>query len=68
MSNQLKLKIRRFENLELMKDEEFAYWQSRQAHERLQASADLTLDAYRLDGYASDVQRLQRTLIRIKRS
>jgi hypothetical protein len=67
MAGRLKLKIRRFEDPELMKEEEYAYWQSRPPHERLQASAELTLEAYRLSGQSPDVQRLQRTLVRIKR-
>jgi hypothetical protein len=67
MANGLKLKIRRFENLDLMKDEEFDYWQSRPPYERLRAGAELTLDSYRLSGGTPNVQRLQRTLVRIKR-
>jgi len=67
MAGQLKLKIRRFESLDLMKEEEFVYWQSREPHERVQAVAELSLEAYRLKGHSPDVQRLQRTLVRIKR-
>jgi hypothetical protein len=33
-----------------MKDEEYAYWQSRPAHERLAAVTELSIQAYRLKG------------------
>ncbi len=55
MTSPLKLAFRRFENLDLMKEEELAYWQSRPASERLHEGMNLTAEAYGLKGYAADV-------------
>ena len=59
--------IRRFSSLDEMKAEEYRYWQSVSVAERMRAVAEITLEAYALKGQSPDVQRLQRTLVRIQR-
>lgn len=59
--------IRRFSSFDEMKADEYRYWQSVSGRERMQAVSEITLEAYALKGRAADVQRLQRTLIRIQR-
>jgi len=60
--------IRRFENLDAMKDEEHAYWQSRPAHERMSAISEITSALYQLKEPTADVRRIQRTLVHLQRS
>ena len=59
--------IRRFENLDAMKDEEYAYWQSRPAHERMSAISEITSALYELKEPAANVRRIQRTLVHLQR-
>jgi hypothetical protein len=59
--------IRRFSSQIEMKAEEYRYWQSVSGAERMRAVSEITLEAYALKGQAPDVQRLQRTLVRIQR-
>jgi hypothetical protein len=42
--------FRRFTTFEVMKDEEYAYWQSRPVHERFAAVTELSEEGYRLKG------------------
>jgi hypothetical protein len=53
--------------LQEMKADEYRYWQSRPAYERMDAVAELTLAAYAMKGAAADVPRLQRTLVHLQR-
>jgi len=55
--------IRKYTSFEEMKADEYRYWQSRPAHERMEAAAELSLTAYAL----KDAPRLQRTLVRVQR-
>jgi hypothetical protein len=50
-----------------IKAEEYRYWQSRTAQERMEAIAEITLTQYALKGQAPDVPRLQRTLVHLQR-
>ena len=49
------------------KADEYRYWQSRSAQERMEAIAEITLTQYALKGMAPDVPRLQRTLVHLQR-
>lgn len=60
------LSARKYTSLKAMKDDEYRYWQSRPAHERMAAVSELTTLAYSLKGMA-DVPRLQGPLIRLPR-
>ena len=67
MQLRLKRAIKRFDTFEDMKADEYAFWQKRPDHERIAAVSRLTRDSYGLKGSRSNVQRLQRTLVRIER-
>ena len=67
MDRKSRFPIRKFESLEAMKAEEFAYWQQRPDHERIEAVSELTIEAYRLKDPTFDVPRLQRTLVHLQR-
>ena len=54
--------------LDELKAEEYRYWQSRPAHERIDAVSDLTQALYALKGEAPDVPRLHRTIARFERA
>jgi len=59
--------VRKYSNTEEMKADEYRYWQSRPAHERMRAVGEITLAAYAIKGPVPDVHRLQRTLICLQR-
>ena len=59
--------VRKYTSHKEMKADEFRYWQSRPAHERIAAVSELTTAAYALKGKAAHVQRLQGPLIRLPR-
>jgi hypothetical protein len=67
MDRKARFPIRKFESLEAMKDEEYQYWQSRPARERIAAVSEITTEAYRLRDPAINVSRLQRTLVAVQR-
>ena len=67
MDRKSRFPIRKFESLEAMKAEEFAYWQQRPDYERIDAVSELTIDAYRLKDPTFNVRRLQRTLVHLQR-
>ena len=53
--------------LDEIKAEEYRYWQSRPAYERIAAVSELTQALYALKGEARDVPRLERTFVRFER-
>jgi hypothetical protein len=59
--------IRRYTDFEEMKAGEYRYWQSRPAHERLDAVEEMIEIAYELKGWEiePDVPRLQRPVVRL---
>jgi hypothetical protein len=59
--------IRRYASLEAMKADEYRYWQQRPAHERMQATAEISAELYGLKDPSGHAQGLQRTLVRVKR-
>lgn len=59
--------IRKYASHKEMKAEEYRYWQSRPAHERMAAVSELTTAAYALKGMAPDVPGLQGPAVRIQR-
>jgi len=56
------------DQLDEIKADEYRYWQSRPAQERIDAVSELTQAMYALKGEAPDVPRLQRTLVRFERA
>jgi hypothetical protein len=59
--------IRKFASFDDMKAEQYRYWQSRPAHERIAAVSELTQILYGMKGAAADVPRLERSLVRFER-
>ena len=55
-----------YHDLDQMKADEYAYWQSQPAHARLAAISELTTEQYAMKG--QHVRRLQRTLVRLKQA
>jgi hypothetical protein len=53
--------------LDEIKAQEYRSWQSRPAHERMDAVFELTQAMYAMKGAAPGVPRLQRTLVRFER-
>jgi hypothetical protein len=58
--------IRIYASQKEMKADEYRYWQSRPAHERMSAVAELTRAAYALKDPAAD-ERLRRTVVVLQR-
>ncbi len=59
--------VRRFKSPDAMKAEEYAYWQSRPAHERISAISEITSAVYQFKEPAANVRRIQRTLVHLQR-
>ena len=51
-----------------MKADEYRYWQSRPAYERVAAVAELTEEGYKLKGFKPDAFRLDRTFVHFERA
>jgi hypothetical protein len=67
MERAARFAIRRYDSLEDMKAAEYAYWQQRPAHERMDAVGEITAETYGLKDPQSNAPRLQRTLVHLKR-
>jgi hypothetical protein len=63
----MEVTIRKYTSQTEMKADEYRYWQSRPAHERMEAVFQLTTAAYALKGIALDVPRLQGPVVRLPR-
>jgi hypothetical protein len=59
--------FRRFTSFAAMKDDEYAYWQSRPIHERLAAVSELSVEGYRLKGTLPSGSELRRVSCKFKR-
>jgi hypothetical protein len=59
--------LRKYTSFEEMKADEYRYWQSRPAHERMDAVEELNLMAYAIKGMepTPDVSGIQRCIIRV---
>jgi len=60
--------LRKYTSLDEMKADEYRYWQSRPAHERLDAVKEMVAAAYALKGWKMepDVPRSQRPFVRLR--
>ncbi|HEU5351305.1 MAG TPA: hypothetical protein VFU55_06880 [Terracidiphilus sp.] len=59
--------VRIFKSKAEMKAEELRYWQSRPAHERMEAVSSLTHAAYAMKDPETDVRRLQSVAVCLQR-
>ncbi len=59
--------LRKYSDFDEMKADEYRYWQSRPAHERLDAVEEMVRTAYALKGWEiePDVPRSQRPFVRL---
>jgi hypothetical protein len=67
MDRRSRFPIRRYESLEAMKADEYAYWQQQPDYERMAAVSAISSEAYGLKDLRSNAPRLQRTLVHLKR-
>jgi hypothetical protein len=65
--NDTPITIRKYTDFDEIKADEYRYWQSRPAHERLDAVDEMIETAYALKGWEiePDVPRLQRPFVRL---
>jgi hypothetical protein len=59
--------VRTYSSLKEMKADEYRYWQSRSAEDRMNAVSEMTLAAYTMKGAVPDVSRFQRTVVVLQR-
>jgi hypothetical protein len=59
--------VRIFTSFDAIKAEEYAYWQGRPAHERMDAVCELSRAVYAMKEALLDVPRLQRTVAILSR-
>jgi hypothetical protein len=68
LRNDMDLTVRKYTSHDQAKADEYRYWQSRPAEERMDAVVEITLAAYALKGKGPvpDVPRFQRPVVRLK--
>jgi hypothetical protein len=59
--------LREYTSFDEAKADEYRYWQSRPAHERMDAVSDITQELDAMKGEVPDVPRLQKTLVHLQR-
>lgn len=59
--------IRKLASFQDAKDEEYRYWQSIPASERIRAGYQMSIQGYRAHGHSADGRELKRTLVVIQR-
>lgn len=59
--------FKRYDSVDAMKADEYAYWRERSPQERFAAVSQISSEAYGLKDPGANVPRLQRTLVRIQR-
>jgi hypothetical protein len=59
--------IRRYDSVGAMKSDEYEAWRRVAPSERIRAVGELTMALYGLTRQTSDVPRVRRTLVRLKR-
>lgn len=59
--------LRKYTSFDEAKADEYRYWQSRPAHERMAAVSEITRELYAMKGAVPNVPRLQRSLVHLKR-
>jgi hypothetical protein len=64
----MQMTVRKFTSHQDVKDEEYRYWQSVPAEQRIQAIYDHSVEVYRDRGTPPDGQQLKRTVVRFERT
>ena len=57
----------KFESFQEIKDEEYRYWQSLPASERIAAGHQMSVEGYRAHGYSTDGRELKTVAVRLQR-
>jgi hypothetical protein len=57
----------KFESFQEIKDEEYRYWQSLPASERIAAGHQMSVEGYRAHGYSADGRELKTVAVRLQR-
>ena len=63
----MEMVAQKFESFQEIKDEEYRYWQSLPASERIAAGHQMSVEGYRALGYAADGADLKRVAVRLQR-
>jgi hypothetical protein len=57
----------KFESFQEVKDEEYRYWASLSASDRIAAGHQMSVEGYRAHGHSADGRELKRIAVRIQR-
>lgn len=63
----MQMVAQKFESFDEVKDEEYRYWQSLTASERIAAGHQMSVEGYRAYGYSADGRELKTTAVRLQR-
>ncbi len=63
----MKMVAQKFDSFEAVKDEEYRYWHSVSATERVAAGHQLSVEGYRAKGYTADGRELKTVAVRLQR-
>jgi hypothetical protein len=58
----------KFESFQQIKDEEYRYWQSLSASERMAVGHQMSVEGYRAHGYSTDGRELKTVAVRLQRA
>lgn len=67
MNRAARFQITTYDDLNEMKADEYAYWQSQPSYARMKAVSGMSREAYNLKRQPANIRRLQRTLVCIER-
>jgi predicted acyl esterase len=63
----MEIAVRIYTSHDEMKADEYRYWQSRAAHERMEAVTEISVALYAMKGWSGDVRRLQGPVVCLQR-
>jgi hypothetical protein len=63
----MEMLAQKFESFEEIKDEEYRYWQSVPASERIAVGHQMSVEGYRAHGYSADGRELKTVAVRLQR-
>ena len=63
----MEMVAQKFESFQQIKDEEYRYWQSLPASERIAAGHQMSVEGYRAHGHSADGRELKTVAVRLQR-
>ncbi len=63
----MEMVAQKFESFQEVKDEEYRYWHSVSASERIAAGHQMSVEGYRAYGYSADGRELKTVAVRLQR-